>query len=282
MKDFAVRTLLFAACCLPFAGPASAEPFAFSASTTILWSSLRVETDPGVTISWLASPKTTSLVEFSTPAFYSSCCADGASMVSQSIDSWGNIFYSSQLGGPTTSGLATGSALSADVAWSQPPPGDGGPVLSNQIMVTREGAFVVAGSGNVTFSLDYGSAANRSIDPSSLPYEFIETAAFSAVEMLLYSPFVTCCGGSDLQLTTLPIVTGAVHDSFSEAGTATMQRTVSDGNTYRLRTSAFSMVTVRAPEPSSFILLGVGLAGLIALGYLRNTKQADGDCVADF
>src|SRR6266480_2412241 len=75
--------------------------------------------------------------------------------------------------------------------------------------IQKGGNFLVTGSGNVTFTINYSLAANRSVDASSLPYPFIETGGVVESDLLLYIPYVNTLDYSQ-HFMFIPTVEGSV------------------------------------------------------------------------
>lgn len=265
MKKITLPWALFVGCWLSFASPAHGDPFALSLDTKIYWDTVKLTSGPGLSITWLPLTYNTTALQFLSPAFYSSCCATGTVVVTSSADNWGSLSYSSELGGISASAEATATELSASVVWPNAQPG----LITDEMVISREGAFVITGSGNMTFSVDYSFAANRFVDSTLLPNP--ETAGFMELNFFLYTPYVTTYAGTQV-VENLPFVRGSVNDPVSQSGTATFSYSVSDG-TYWLRAQGSSFGTVAVPEPSTLTLLSMGLAVIGAANCGRRRER---------
>jgi hypothetical protein len=136
----------------------------------------------------------------------------------------------------------------------------------------KGGNFLVTGSGNVTFTINYSLDASRFVDASSLPNSFIETGGVVESDLLLYIPYVNAIDYSQ-HFMFIPTVEGSVGDSLSQNGTATVSAYLTNGETYWIRAEAHSDVAVAAPEPSSLYLLGLGLFGVVFSVRARNAVR---------
>jgi hypothetical protein len=133
------------------------------------------------------------------------------------------------------------------------------------MVVSRLANFQVTGSGNVTFAVDYSLAFNRSIEGVG---SFGQANA--TLSVIIYSPFVFDFEG-DFFLINTPEVWGA-NDALSHVGTLTFQFPLTDGADFFVRTDAESFLAV-IPEPSSFVLIGISLAGIIGVSIRRTTHR---------
>ncbi len=247
MKPFKLQATLLVALSLLLAAPALGDSFNVSASATTFWNTLTVTTDPGVSLSWLGTSNQTEAIQF----------FDSITVGDQSNPNWNPLSYSNQIGGVATSGEATAQSLSSSIAWLDYPPSG-----TDWMNIQKGGNFLVTGSGNVTFTIDYSLAANRLVDASSLPYPFIQTGGVVESDLLLYIPYVNTLDYSQ-HFMFIPTVEGSVSDSLSQNGTATVSYYLTNGETYWIRAEAHSIVTVGAPEPSSLAFLSFGLFGVI-------------------
>jgi len=135
---------------------AHGDQFNVFANATTFWDTLTVRTDPGVSITWLGTSNLTSCGQN----------LDGTVGVGgQSIPNWNPVSLSTQIGGLAAFGEATTQNLSSTLDWTAYPPAG-----TSEMGCLRQGNFLVTGSGNVTFTIDYSLAANRLVNASSLPY----------------------------------------------------------------------------------------------------------------
>ncbi len=249
MNRFNLRVSLVAlAVGILFAAPACANPLSFdiSNSSTIFWNSLRITTDPGVTINWLPP-------QFS--AIFGAAVNGNSSNYPGVNQSGPNpLVLNEQIGGLNVSLESSNNRLSSDLVWANSPSG------FVTTIADRYQFFQVTGSGLITFAVDYSLSLNRMI--TSLPTGW-EPNLTSSAEL----DFLSTNGikSRQHQSISLPVVVGPVNDSKSQTGTLTVQYQVSDGQTYRIFGEVYTASFVSAPEPSSLILLCIGLAGVIKL-----------------
>ena len=249
MKSFKVQaSLLLLAMSLLLSASAHGDQFNVFANATTFWDTLTVRTDPGVSITWLGTSNLTSCGQN----------LDGTVGVGgQSIPNWNPVSLSTQIGGLAAFGEATTQNLSSTLDWTAYPPAG-----TSEMGCLRQGNFLVTGSGNVTFTIDYSLAANRLVNASSLPYPRIETSGVMEADLLLFIPFVQGLSNSQ-NFMFLPHADGSVNDSLSQTGMATASSYLTNGQTYWIRADSDSFVSVVAPEPSSLALLGFGLFGMV-------------------
>jgi hypothetical protein len=222
------------------------DQFNVFGNATTFWDTLKVTTDPGVSISWLGTSNQTEAIQF----------FDSATVGDQSNPNWNPLSYSNQIGGAVAAGEATSQNISSTIVWSAYPPSG-----TDWMNVQKGGNFQVTGSGNVMFTIEYSLAADRLVDASSLTYPFIETGGVMEADLLLYIPFVQGLDYSQ-HFMLIPTVEGSVNDSLSQTGTASVSYYLNNGQTYWIQAESHSRVTVGAPEPSSLALLGFGLFGI--------------------
>jgi hypothetical protein len=230
-----------------------ANAFNFSTSATIFWNTLRITTDPGVTVNWVSTQSRVSASggSLNGPRFF----------LDQTINNWGDLSYSNQLGALAVTADATANSLSADIVWSDIPPS----CCSALSAINRTGTFQVTGSGNVTFAVDYSIALNRLVNTLLLPPEFrffLSDGSVGVHMSIVGNQF------SDDAVFIAANTLGSASDSLSRNGTLTVQERLSDGD-YSFIASAQSTMNVAASEPSSLLLLATGLAGLIAVKRFR-------------
>jgi len=257
VKPSKLRLALLFAISLFLTAPVYGDQFDVSANATTFWNTLTITTDPGVSLTWLGTSNQTDAFQF-----FNNTGLGGSN------PNWDPLSYRNQIGGVTTSGEATAQSLSSNIVWSSYPPSG-----TDSMNIQKGGNFLVTGSGNVTFTINYSLAANRSVDASSLPYPLIETGGVVESDLLLYIPYVRSLDYSQHFL-FFPTVDGSVSDSLSQNGTATVSSYLTNGETYWIRAEAHSYVALAAPEPSSFALLGFGLFGIIFSSRVRKGFSA--------
>ncbi|MBI4680336.1 MAG: PEP-CTERM sorting domain-containing protein [Nitrospirae bacterium] len=257
----------------------SAYATAFGTSeATLYWDSLNITMMPGMGLNWVSQGS-----DAGASAQYNSVVKDNQYYA---MDTWGDISSSASYATGSGSAGGTGSIAASILHSISTASSDNGGSFTGNSRASRFGEFIVSGSGEITFSINY-FVTHTLYETQPRPWDL--ATAFSATGINVANkskcspdpndPNNVICLSSDSGWEgTLwsPDWNLPLNGTLSKSGTLTISLPFDDGETGRFYAGVESPLNAASavPEPSTLLLLGSGLTWLVGFGRKRLIKKS--------